>query len=660
MNEWLAKDFDALNKKYRAGQMSKELNSDAESLFKKALSYYRDGNIPAQDFYKVLRTFVITFETREYYLQILPEMFDFFLELLPQFLEEINLTGKTTNPKEIFKTKLTLISRHCAGSIDLNDPQDFNRLGTETILMLICGINCLYRRYEDERGLEAINQLLKLIKILNDSKTKAAATVPSSLYGLAKYFEGKFNFAYGNYAEAKRSFAESAENYRLKILFTIGPDDRDFDTRMLSARRYALARILGSGYLCQTQGHLKESLHHCREAEPFLKNTGSVMQAYASMISHGTIRGLHSHDLATLKICQGALEKCLNVFNSEVKDSHYPLRCKLEISLVKLFSANLDQTNNSMQFTEALILINEVLESPICKIDGNKNLNTRLRAEALSLKSYAFRKLPESEKRKENLEESIKLAQEATALSANLKLLHCDCLLTLGLAYRDLLEYYQKKIEEFPPAEYRKNKNLRKLIIDNQQLAQEKFLLAESLNRNVNQRIAAVALLRLSEMTLIHDHNYLQASYYYEKYKAFKIEHRYVLDFADRLEKSIREEERKYPIFTVNATESLSFVKWSNDLRDFLVDRAVYQYAQECNGVLPFKLTKGDKSIDKRSDIIPPISEFLHNEVRISQDLSEAYAKKKVEDFKRICEELNPAKEKNTAHDKSARKKRSK
>lgn len=656
MEKWTLENFADLNAKYRAGEMSKELKNDAERLFSQALAAYLSGNVPGkdEDFISLLRSLTVSFECLEFYMDITPEMYDFFLGFLKDFLRDTPRIYMKNEIELWFSRKLSEINKKTRKRFELQDKKKFNELATEAILILLASVNCLYRQDKYEKGKESLDKIYPFINYLAEAKKAASQTEVTTLYALAKYFEGEINFALGDYQTAEICFKTSADGYLKKILFTDGISPKDYETRVLATRRYALAQILGLARLYYKQSLLTESLKMCEKSIPFLKNTGDVMKAYASMIKQITIRDLHSDSETHLTDCRLQFEKSLKIFESEVENTSYPLRCRLEISITVFFMGRLRTGSEKLKlFDEALGQIDVVLNS----ISEREKRNNRVLAKANSLKSYALRNYPETnlDQRLENLNQAIVLAEESVRLSCETRQVNCECLIALGLAYKKKLGYLLKIQDEAKYEPEQKRRQLNKDIQQSKNKAKEKFV--EALDLSENPRIYSLGWLHLADLELISDQNHQWANYYFEKHQKHKVQHKYITNFAEKLKARIIDAEKKFPIFQVNFSANMTYEYWEAQLRDFFYRNLLFKIAREKRGIIPSKthklrkgnLSKPSKAMKKenffhdenrKKTASGTLIKSLMDELKCSKHMAEKIAKDYIDKFVAICEEV--------------------
>lgn len=588
MSRWTSDESKEVIKRYRAGNMSRDLKVDAERLFNAALMAAK-GKRPLDQLADIFRSCSVAFEIAEYYVDIPKEMYEFFIPFLDSLTEGINETTGLDEAEAAFRERVSSLAVRASPKFDSKNDAHFVRLGTEALLLALSGVACLYRSYRENEGLERLGGVRRLSAVLARLRKKSGG-YPSSLAALIMYYEGKLWFSTNAYAKAEECFGVAKTIYMNKVLYSSGPSPEEYDSRMLATRRYALSQIFGLASLYVSLGRLKDARKVCDRSFPYLTNTGEVMRQYSEMILAVARRGLMSDDAIVLRSCRNTFEKAIEVFTSEVPESHYLLRCQLELATVETFEARLTGSDERKRlFDEAIKRIDVVLRSRICREAVRTGKNRRLRAEALALKSFALRNLPHADlkSQRENVDTAISLAKEAAVISEGMSQVQCDCLLALGMAYvkRSTIRRRTGKPDTFR-------------YLD---LAGNTFFDVLRLNNDATSRVSAIAWLRLADLELNYKKSAQMAELYFERSRPFVVEHKYVRKFAEKVEKGIAEYKLRYPAFRVDIADSLNFDDWAERLKVFLVDKAVYKIAADIDGALPSKSRKMDIKGAKRT-----------------------------------------------------------
>lgn len=604
---WNYKDFAEINENYRNGNNSYELKSQALELFKSAKTALNSDITEFEKFCNILRSITVSFEIVEYYLEIPEPFVTYFADELNQFLT-ITPVGKKVVLKSL-KNKLKDFAGKYHTEFNLDDVQIFHKFATEVLLMNTCGIVTLYRQNKDKEALIKLRLLKPFIVCLADEKAKSREVISNidpqlsfgnSLLAYIHYLEGKILFARGEYNEALVCFDLSSEEYLKKILISTESNSAGHNTRMVATRRYCLSNIFGKAYIHQTRGELTKALEICNKNLPLLINTGKVFEAYARMIHIYIVRGLNSFNQPALKLCLDELLRIRETFATEVSESHYLHRCDLEICLVKLYLAySLDDQTKLETYNEVKKAIERVIKSDVCNQELYPNRNLRLLAEGYSLLSYTVRKSPvfDNETKLKNIDQSIQFAKQSVQFSVGKSQLYCDCLLTYGIACQEKYEYYFRQYQEFIMESVKPFGEGGKKILTEMKRAKTKALRlyfgALRNNQDKNQRIEAIAWLRLAELE-IYDHNLHFADYNYEKFKELQIEHKYVLRYAQDVCKKI-EELKTYatPFFLGPDDDQKGYYTLHSKLKDFLVQKVVIKLIDDLKGKFPIREMKG-------------------------------------------------------------------
>lgn len=578
----------------------------ADRLYQTALTAWQSQTIPQDYFSQVLKTLVCSFEIDEYFHQITTDKKIFFRDFLDDFLQSSAPLEKN------FQNKCKEVSERISPVPSFEVPEIFIKLADEILMICLCGINVYYKASGEATPQDGLQRTEKLMEYIDYLSKYKKMNYPSSiedrglgLRGLANYFRGRFLFSLGRYNEAEQAFDESSSNYLEKMFWkTDSVEKDDAESRALSLRRANLAKILGSTRIYLRQSRIKDALKFLEKARPFLSfSTGKVMSRIADLTYIGAKRIKYSSHYETLVESKDLAEKCREDFERYIPNSYYVHRCDIEISLINYFLENFANSKEAKLelLNESIRKINVVIEHYRQPDQKKLSKNRRLLVEALTVGSHIRRKVTNIEQFDDlnNFNLAINDAQEAVDLAEGMKQLKCSAYIALALAYREIL----LNLIESEKAQKLDDSEINKDFFVNKQKALDCFFEALSLNEDENPRVTAISYLRVAEIELLRQPNYVLSEFYFKKFKKYenKIEHQYVLDFAAGVEKKLSE--RQVPEFYLDTSKSLNYKEWSKNLKECLIRHAIFQIAIELKGKMPAKRRKCDSTQSEDTSI---------------------------------------------------------
>lgn len=604
-----------------------------------AFEAWQDRTIPEECFPQVLRALVCSFEIDDYFRSVTADKYLFFRNFLDNFLQ-------SSDPVEInFQKKCEEICQrispvpNCVG-------ETFIKIAHETLLLCLCGISSYYIASDSTSPLHGLERTEKLIEYINrlskvkKKRPKNGTFLPENpglgLNGWANWFRGRFLFSLGRFNESEKAFDMSTSNYFEKIFWKIASiRESDAESRSLSLRRANLSQILGKARIYFRQSRLGEGLEILENIRPLLSfATGKVMSRYSDVIYVSTKRAKYSSDPVKLLECKQLAEECFEDFTRYTPDSYFVHRCNVEISLINSHLKNFARSEEEKidLLKESLSRLDLTIKYSERRTQTRPHKNIRLLVEALTHRSYIRMGFPGSNKAAylKNIDLAIDDAQEACELGKGMKQLECDAHLALGLAYqrKPLID------EEF---------------IENKQKAANCFFEALSVNNNENPRVAVISYLRLAELEMGHQPNYVLAKFYFERFERYKnqVEHQYVIELGAKLERQLSE--KRVPDFYVDTSKSLNFKDWAEELKENLIKHTILRKANEIEGVMPAKRRRNERSISQNSTSINTntrktrqsiLAEAFKKEIGLAQNEAFSLAGKHLKEFENICNSI--------------------
>jgi len=246
-----------------------------------------------------------------------------------------------------------------------------------------------------------------------------------------------------------------------------------------------------------------------------------------------------------------------------------------------------------------------------------------------------------------NIDFALADAERAWQLAKGMKQLECDALIVMGLIYR-------KKAIGFSPSKVGSSIHIpntkKKIFLENKHKSADCFFDALFLNNEENPRVTVISYLRLAELETLYQPNYLLAKFYFERYEKqkHKVEHKYVLELAEKLEKRLLE--KRVPEFYLDTSKSLKYKEWSDDLKRCLISHAIYRKAIEIGGIMPAKRRRSENTISRnrtstdnktRQTRQSLLAETFKETIGLAQQEAYSLANKHLKEFENICISIN-------------------
>lgn len=600
-------DFSALESGLFAQSTVVKLKSAANILYQKARTAWNTGSIPLQHFSSVLRSITISFEIDEYYLSVPQEKKNFFLGFCESFLEE-----KGTDTYKSLQTGMSKFTTKIEGFPDPPPIEAFIKLADELLLFCLCGVNVRYQQHSFEsyqKGLRETERVLEFIDSVAHLKTQSSYSLSptiivesrsTGLKGLANYFRGRFLFALGRFHEAESAFRLSSLMYLEKMNLMVPQAGEDYaEARTLSLRRSNLAEVIGLTNLYLVESRIDEALEILKRVRPLLKfGSGQLMIAYCDLLNTSVSRAKYSSNSEMLESLEKVAEDCLKTFEMFVPYSHFPHRANIELSLIYFYRAkNLPSSKKDERkklYDKCLAKLNKAVHYAEQKSGNNRYKNRRILVEALTIRSHIQRNIADINENlfPASIKKAFEDAENAEIISRGLTQLESDAAISLGIVYRDL--YIQKSAI---PADKQNLEEFTAQTDDLKKKSRDCFFRALELNIDYNPRVSAICYLRLTELEMLYQTNYLRAKLFFSRFKEIekRVGHQYVLEFANDLEKIL--EERSNFEFFVDPSKELNFSYWKNELEKFLIEQTIFYTAREIQGNLPARRKRNDRSI---------------------------------------------------------------
>ncbi|HVQ39116.1 MAG TPA: hypothetical protein VMS31_16375 [Pyrinomonadaceae bacterium] len=515
----------------------------------------------------------LVYEVKDYSLEVPDELGDFFIEQARLIREHLK-RGTLEAFAEEFQSDLK-------EGLDANDKRA--RVIKVQLIAALCGINHMYRLHLDRNHDEA----LEITAILEDYIRREMPGQHQNergsfgLLGLTMYLKGRLLSAQGDYANAQQAYAQSSDAYisRLdqKLEFKKKgyiDEDQYREKTSVTVRRAALVSALGVGYLSFVNSRISKALAALRISRAALKqNVGAVYGAFTDMLFFACRRAEGSSDPVVMgEVVQG-LESCLSTLSNLVGKSHYFHRAEIELATALHYRAKSNRVgtgehNSTSDHERAMELLNSAVKHSNGEVPGERK-NRRLLAEALIVRSYVRRHLPETEPddRSRTLMRAEEDARSARREAVGNSRMECEALIALGS-----VQLAQSRFQRSISNEHIATQRL--------QAAQDSFRTALTVNSGKNVRIEAVCYLKLTKLNLLDPSSIALAHDHFNRWQ--EIENRVEHAFCHAMARDLKNQlSQGGPLLIVNAEDSLSYPEWEGRLMEHLLNTMLTKLSKE-------------------------------------------------------------------------------
>ncbi|HEX5733536.1 MAG TPA: hypothetical protein VF131_11940 [Blastocatellia bacterium] len=518
----------------------------------------------------ILKIKSLIYEVKDYSLAVPPELGQFFREQAEAF------NGRVKN-KEVERFADGLKSEISAGR-ELDDARA--RVIKVQIIAALCGVNYLYRSHIHKNCQSALD-------IIENIETYVKTELPRQhqneresfgLIGLTMYLKGRLLSATGDYDNAQRAFAESNDAYVARL-----DQKNDFykkryiteeeyqEKKAITLRRAALVSALGVGYLAFVNSRISKALAALRVSRAALKqNVGAVYEAYTDVLFFSCRRAEGSSDRQTIEEVIQGLEASLATLSELLPDSHYRHRAGIELAIALHYRAKFEQKTGKRAFDDcirALRLLQAAIEHS-GNVEEGRTKNHRLLTEALFVRSYVRRSLPdiEAEDVPSNLSKAEQDARKSVKEASGNSRMECEARIALGSVQYDQAKYNKSINNE---AEFHRKLNL----------AQNSFREALTRNDGKNVRIEAVCYLKLSKLSLLDPGSVALAHDYFKKWREIekRVEHAFCHYTAQEISRRLNE---GGPLLIINTEASLNYFEWEKKLLMHLINTMLIKLSE--------------------------------------------------------------------------------
>lgn len=416
------------------------------------------------------------------------------------------------------------------------------------IRFIVEGLEYLYKEGSFDKALTYANGLYDIITAYLEAGGKTAFGTKAKV----TYLQGRLYRQRANGAEdfelAIAKFYESSENYYNVAREVIDKPNKS-ESQVIYARTRAAASLgFGIGFLNYTRSHLQRAKNVITPARlAFLKDDGtprceihfhylnmliaSILRAEAGVSSgidksreHEEPEAGSVEKIRKLEMAEGLLDKSLKYF--EEKKHKYLIHAYFNRAILHYFFG----PNQYAQARECLKKVKDLSPN-----------NNKWTANALIVESRI--NLMEG-----HLDDAFQTAAEACRLSsADYRAIHCEARLARGMA---------------------------SLLRGAPLTAQDDFVEALKLNNGANQKVEAVALIRLTRAALAqHDREEARRLFPRAQEAMKTIEHGFIIDEFEKLKGGLNDEMNS---FFISYTEAdLTWSKHEEELKRWLLNRAL-------------------------------------------------------------------------------------
>ena len=515
----------------------------------------------------------LVYEVKDYSLAVPPELGKYFLDQARAFNENVKRNEVEHAADEIRREES-----------DLQKPDDERaRVIKMQIIAALWGVGFLYRSHiyrNYEEALEIVENIETYVK-KNLPRQHLHERQSFGLIGLTLYLKGKLLSATGEYSNAEKAYAHSSDAYVMRLDQKNEFSEKGYITKeqyeekkIVTLRRTALVSALGLGYLAFISSRIYKALAALRMARAALKqNVGAVYEAYTDILFFACRRAEGSSERETIEEVVKGIQACYATLLDLVPDTHYLHRAGIELAIALHYRIKSAQKSGAgiehalADYDKAM----ELLKLAIVYaegVEGKRKKNQRLLTEALFIRSYIRRCLPEiAENRHSNLSKAEDDARRSLKEAAGNTRMECEALIALGSVQYEQARYYKRANKEL---EFRKKVNT----------SQNSFRDALMLNHKKNVRIEAVCYLKLTKLSLLDPSSVALAHDYFKRWKEIenRVEHAFCHYMADEINKRLSE---GGPLLIINAESPLTQSEWKKKLLMHLINSMLVKLSEE-------------------------------------------------------------------------------
>jgi len=545
--------------------------------FYRLIEYLKQNcpNVSEEHGVLLLRSRSLVYEACDYATRVPPKLEEYFDEMSERF-------DSSPRPKDMERW-----------ADELNGDRPFARKDEQTkvikdlLIAALFGANYYYRQHGESAYRQALKLLGKIQKYVVEELPRQHEIERQSfgLIGLTLYLKGRILMAQGSYAKSRVAFRQSAEAYvnRLRQKEELLRDDETKREELrektsVTLRRAALVTAFGDGYLSFLTSQVTRALEALTLARATLaQNSGRVYLAYVDVWYWACKRAAHSSEEKVIDEVVAGLEDCYRTLEGLVPGSRYTHRTGVQLALALYYKAKLSPQDFNSAFDRAMRLLDEAIGYAGVYKDRNTYKNPHLLGDALIYKSYFLRAHFRSQGRtsqKSELQQDLMAAKEVAMQARDVSAsqgtapLKSEAWAALGSVYTDLVEFRQKRHEDFYEDFDEALKALRQALKE---------------NGGENARLDAACYLRLARLCLLNRNTEILAYDYFEQWRKLEgqVEHAYLKGMARELR---RKDKIGGPVLVIKSSEGLRYKDWAKKLSEFLLDVTMKQFVASQDG----------------------------------------------------------------------------